>query len=419
MYIQGTKHLNSDLPLKKDGADAVKKVYTDAEPQKVSATNSPPTEIDSYSTSPVVEQYNNYNSNGAVETFATSVGTQNTNTPDININEYHGWDDPRVQERIDIINEVFGRRAAESMRTSDPRHHAWRRYFDPTASHFVGGDMDEKERRRALWEEDFFITRLQLGLTDNIPHGGWIGSPIFEGRGLGRSDPHVPRMDPLNGDRADATKILLMRNAVNRQLNDLFQRNGIVIPENLRLRFAIDSQSFILRVTGTDDKDLVRQIEEVLNKNGNAPRLWGHIFTSLRFGHEIVYGHAPHPGQLSEDPVRITWLEKMLESYTGYSLRNDLTLTDGRLLTENGDDIMQIVNRKTSGYVAVFLIQELAWAISAGGPDAVSGLDLVIDFENGFLFDVGQPNGFGPGQTGWFDRLGGTMHEDGLFPTLP
>jgi hypothetical protein len=385
-----------------------------------SAASQTSSAVDSYSNSPVVEQYNNYNSNGVVQTVATTATTQNTNTPDINVSEYRNWRDPRIQERMDILDKVFGRRAAESLRTTHPHDHAWRRYFDPTARHFVGGDMCHAERNRAFFDETARIIHLQLG-TGIVSFDAWLDNPIFEGRGLGRSDPQVPRLDAcdLNADRFDATQILLMRNAVNRQLNDLFQRNGIVIPENLRLRFSIDSESFILRVTGTDDEGLIRQIEEVLNRNGNAPRLWGHIFTSLRFGHEIVYGHAPHPGQLSEAPVRMNWLQQMLENYTGYSLRNDLTLTDGRLLTENSEDIMHIVNRKTGGHVAAFLIQELAWAISVGGPDAVSDLDLVIDFENGFLFDVGQSNGFGPGQTSWIDRLGGTMHKDGLFPTLP
>jgi len=168
-----------------------------------------------------------------------------------------------------------------------------------------------------------------------------------------------------------------------------------------------------LRVTGTDDENLIMQIEEVLNRNGNASRLWGHIFTSVRSGHFINSGE-PLTGQLSASQERLVWLDSMLRSNTGYSLRHDLTLVEGSFLTENGEDILDIAAKAGNKFVAAYLVQELSWLASAGGLDNIPDLTLTIEFENGHLYDVGQKYGFGPGQTGWITRMPGTMHDESL-----
>jgi hypothetical protein len=219
-------------------------------------------------------------------------------------------------------------------------------------------------------------------------------------------------MELLNTDREAATRVLLMRRTINSQLNELFARNGIVIPDNVRLGFHID-WSHRLTVTGTDDKDLIRQIEDVLNRNGNASRLWGHISTSIRFGH-IINTAEPLEGQLSASQDRLVWLNSMLRDYTGYCLRHDLKLVEGRLLTENGDSIISIAANVSNRFVAAYLVGQLAWLESVGGLDNIPNLSLTIEFENGHLFDFEQRFGFGPGQTGWIDRLPGTMHDESL-----
>jgi hypothetical protein len=297
------------------------------------------------------------------------------------------------------------------MRTAHPAGHAWARYFDPRAPHFVGHDLCPAERNMSFTEEHKRIVHLQLG-TGSIPTGGGLANPIFEGRGLGRSDGKIPHIDSVYTDRRAATTGLLMRRAVNSQLNDLFQRNGIVIPENLRLSFTIDI-FYRLRVTGTDDENLKKQIEDVLNKNDNAFSLWGHIFESLRSAHYITTAESP-TGQLNNGFERAFWLDSMLRQYTGYSMRHDLEFVDGKFLTKDGENIFEIAANVGDKHIAAYLISELAWMINAGGPGNMPDLTLTIDFENGRLFDVGQRNGYGPGQTGWIDKLPGTMHDESL-----
>jgi hypothetical protein len=421
MHISGTAHLSAE---KVNRTIATVEILTGAELKYKDADEA--VYVDKFESSPDINHYSNYSKSGLLndhvnhkpqqtvltDTVAVSSiepTVANSNTPDIDVSNYRNWNDPRLQEKVDILNEVFGRRAAESMRTSDPFAHARARYFDPSAPHFVGHDLDQWERDRSFSQELAYITFQQTGF---VPRGGWVANPIFEGRGLGRSDGSVPRIDPVYTDRRSATVGLLMRRAVNGQLNDLFQRNGIIIPENLRLSFTIDFYHR-LRVTGTDDEDLIRQIEDVLNMNGNSSRLWGHIFESLRSAHYITTAEPPS-GQLSNGFERAFWLDSMLQQYTGYSLRHDLEIVDGKFLTKNGEDILELVSNLGDRHIAAYLIGELAWMINAGGPGNMPDLTLTIDFENGRLFDVGQKNGYGPGQTGWIDKLAGTMHDESL-----
>jgi hypothetical protein len=59
-------------------------------------------------------------------------------------------------------------------------------------------------------------------------------------------------------------------------------------------------------------------------------------------------------------------------------------------------------------HAMAFILNELVWLAERGGTDNIPKLELAIDFMNGHLFDVGQEEGFGPGQTDWIDRLPGT-----------
>jgi hypothetical protein len=428
MAISATSNITAD---KIERTIQIIEAFTDYERKdKTSSAKSGNLLVDKFVSSPTIEHYNNYSKsghlNGAVSiqpqqtVFTETVATAATFCPscnygdvepDIDASDYRRWVDPRLQEKIDIIRDVYGRRAAESKRMNprDPFQFARQRYFDPTARHFVGHDLNEWERRDAFNSEITMILAKRAGHNLMRLH---LADPIFEGRGLGRSDPNVPRMELLSTDREAATRVLLMRRAFNNQLNELFERNGIKIPDNVRLGFHID-WSHRLTVTGTDDKDLIKQIEEVLNRNGNASRLWGHIFSSTRYGH-IINTAEPLSGQLSSSHERLIWLNALLRDYTGYCMRCDLTLVDGRLLTENGDDIIDIAANVSNRFIAAHLVEQLAWLASAGGIDSITNLTLTIEFENGHLFDYQQRFGFGPGQTGWIDRLPGTMHDDNL-----
>ena len=376
---------------------------------------------DLYDSAPYVENYNNYTKTGntvynestqqenqiepaeAFETVPVNNAKDGT-TPDISSS--HGWEDPISKYAKDTLYSVFGRRAAESKRYPDPIMHAAERYKNPNSPHYVGHDMTDHEKQIAYMNECCMIWNGRLY------NNGW-DNPIFEGRGLGRSDPAIQRGLPLDGRLSSAGLRLHNRNMVTSQLNGLFARNGISIPENTRLSFTINAQ-FRLRVTGTDDENLIKQIEILLNSNDNSSQLYWHILKSTRtFEDERI------TDQVKADSLRKFYVDWAIMQYTDYT-RQDLELADGKFLTKDGIDIMELIKKGITeqfsdsvGIIVGYTRQELEW-LAKIGPDNIPDMVLTIDYENGSLFDVGQHYGYGPGQTGWIgDLLGGKDPHDG------
>ena len=366
---------------------------------------------DKFDSSPNIENYNNYSRSGrtvystdaqptaqAEQTTAPVPATVNNvkigTSPDITCrNEYVC---PMTKEIDDIFNKVFGQRAAESKRMSSPTNYAWQRYFDPKARHYVGSDMTDYEKRTAY---DLESQMMRTGCIS----GAW-DNPILFGRGLGPSDPPVQRNYPINGQLSFAWERLYNRNMVTSQLNDLFNRNGVVIPDNLRLSFVIDSQHRLF-VTGTDDESLTKQIEDILNSNGNSKELYRHIVNSTvtRDGEQIT-------DQIQKDSYQMYTMDNIIRTYTDYR-RQDLDIIDGKFLTKDGVDIMEYISAAVieefgsipeSMYMIGAMRRGLDWLIETG-PENIQEMILTIDYENGSLYDVGQPYGYGPGQTGWID----------------
>jgi hypothetical protein len=421
MNINTATHLSAD---KVDRKIAVLEAFTDYERKDKGKTGAKHADVyieDKFESSQTIQHFNNYTNAGvhsaitvtqqaAQSASGTVAGNNNVNssqsgnTPDITAN--HLWNDPLKQEKLETLRRVYGQRAAESKRTAFPIQHARDRYFNPNVRHFVGHDLSDWERDRAFNAEKQMIIAGRFAYIS-------LSDPIFEGRGLGRSDPAVRRIDHFNALRATPGLTFHRRNMINSQLNDLLQRNGIHLPENLRLSFIIDSQ-YRLRVTGSDDESLIRQIENLLNSNGNSAQLFTHILQSTTTVER-------NSNQVRDDSLRKYQVDWSIRRYTDYT-RQDLELVKGRFLTKDGVDIMEHIRRgiaeefrETGGGAGIlmeFTRQELEW-LAAIGPENIPEMVLTIDFENGHLFDVGQPHGFGPGQTGWISDLigGGDPHD--------
>ena len=205
------------------------------------------------------------------------------------------------------------------------------------------------------------------------------------------------------------------RNMINSQLSELFRKNGIDVPADTRLTFVIDSQ-YRLRVTGTDYEDLVKQIEGVLNKNGNAANLYQHIYQSTR-----ITGGERVSSQVREDSLRMYNVDWVIREYTGYQ-RQDLDLVDGKFLTKDGVDITELIKNGVAdhfndssssvGILVEYNMNEIEWLAKAN-PENIPEMILSIEYENGSLYDVGQPHGYGFGQTDWLrSLLGGKDPHD-------
>lgn len=65
----------------------------------------------------------------------------------------------------------------------------------------------------------------------------------------------------FNGDIESENEKVFQRNQVNQQLQVLLNRHQIKIPENTTLTFTITPIDYKVKVSGTDDKELIHQLE--------------------------------------------------------------------------------------------------------------------------------------------------------------
>jgi hypothetical protein len=426
MYISKATHFNAD---KIERTVATVEAFTEYERKDKKSTDSIKSGYmleDKFDNSAqTIEHYNNYTKSGAIIANSTvqqtsqvvtfvadtinnsnNVNKSQNSTPDITAPRQ--WRDPQHQKNIDIIENIFRGLAAESkrMNPSNPINHAWRRYHDPSAPHFIPG-LSDFERRTLLDAERDMIRNGRVRDATAIAAFEWMGENgyAYPFRIPGRTID----IRKVNMFHENAISGHLARRSMNMQLSDLFRRSGINIPENIRLSFVIDTQ-YRLHVTGTDDARLIAQIEQLLNSNGNSAQLFRHILDSTR-NHEGERVSS----QVRGDSLRMYCIDRAIRRYTDYT-RHDLDLVDGRFLTRDGVDIMDHIRQgileefrgadpRYIGLLISYNLSELQW-LAGVGPENIPELILTIDFENGNLLDVGQPRGYGAGQIDWiFDLL--------------
>ena len=391
---------------------------------------------DTYESASVIEQYNNYSSSGVLHSAAapgqsgttkaaatySDVGinrTQNKATPDINA--YHRWEYP-FQKKVDESDGSHQKTRPSGSHELSSAEGLHKRYsflnggedYSPESFKlrmtlllmnilFGTGDTDYDDFTKRIgevfdsqnWLSDF--EALLSGLTGSTSDGRKAADSEQATNGEAQYDARLQGVGWT----------LHNRKMINSQLSELFRKNGIEVPADTRLTFVIDSQ-YRLRVTGTDDEDLVKQIEDALNKNGNAANLYQHIYQSTG-----ITGGERVSNQVREDSLRMYQVDWAIREYTGYQ-RQDLDLVDGKFLTKDGVDIAELIKKGVAGYfndssssagiLTAYNLNEIEW-LAKVGPENIPEMTLSIDFENGSLYDVGQPHGYGVGQTDWLRSL--------------
>ena len=71
------------------------------------------------------------------------------------------------------------------------------------------------------------------------------------------------------------------RSVVNQQISNLLSKNGISISKQADLVFSIDPYTYQLTVSGNADRDILSQIEKLLNEGDNAKNIWTHAWICM------------------------------------------------------------------------------------------------------------------------------------------
>ena len=293
--------------------------------------------------------------------------------------------DPQIEKdrRIQMKNEYYAKKVEEDKKFENPRGHIYNKYNNKYSPYYIEG-LTDAERFAAGWNE---LNYLKSGENGSL----LLNDPLFRG------------MEPINGLVEEAQKKAFLRQEANNQFGQLLKDNNITIPQDTKLRFTIDPYSYKLNVSGTEDSSLSKSIEDVFNSAENSKQLYYHIMAT------DLYDNT----QFSTEKSNKRSLFYEIKDKTGYDLR-DLSVVDGKFLTEDGTDVFEIYKKSIEDGtsvpdrykgVAIGYYGELLSNLAKKGFDAVPDLILSIDYEKGSFYDVGQSKNFGKGQTDWIEEL--------------
>ncbi|MCC9089987.1 DUF4885 family protein [Bacillus pumilus] len=268
--------------------------------------------------------------------------------------------------RMKILDEKYEKINEQNKRFKDPQDHIYNKYRNPYSSYFRS-DLTQFEREAAYTMEMSWARNNKGGQYD-------FNDAIFR---------NEKRYDPTH---ESVEKKLFNRQKVNEQLQALFSSNGLTIPKNTNLTFTIDPNNFKLVVSGSTDKSLVKQIEDILNTSNNTRELFFHIMKSRN----------DDSTQFTPDSLAKFHLVNQIKTVTGYNLK-DLSIVNGQFVTDNGTNIFDIYKEELlknpytaeNARIAASHYGAQLFDLAKNGFDSIPDLVLSIGYENGSLYDIG------------------------------
>ncbi|OMI26258.1 DUF4885 domain-containing protein [Bacillus haynesii] len=210
------------------------------------------------------------------------------------------------------------------------------------------------------------------------------------------------RNETFHGEVETENEKIYQRSQVNKQLQALLDQYHIAIPADTVLTFTISPIDYQVKVSGTDDEQLIHQIEHILQSGENSKQLFLHIMKSL----------SSDSAQYSKEAQQKYQTVREIYEVTGYHLK-DLKVVDGRYVTPDGRDLLDVykeelekdpVQKKTAHFAIAHYGAELN-RLAEAGYDSVPDFILSIDYSNGSLRDTGQKKSYGTGDTAWLREL--------------
>ncbi|TLS72451.1 DUF4885 domain-containing protein [Aliarcobacter thereius] len=296
------------------------------------------------------------------------------------LNGYVNAEEKMVKDRLD---EVYSKVNEENKKFTNPEQHIRDKYFSQASPYYIEG-LSKTEREVASRHEiDYF----KYGELRNISY----------------IDPNIKDLSVVNGYVRELEEKAFNREAINTQFQQLLDKYGIEIPKDANITFTIEPYDFKVSVSGIEDKSLASLLEDVLNTADNSKELFSHIYKSAN----------DENSQISKERNDKKSIFHEIKEKTGYDLR-DLENVDGKFLTKDGTDILEIykeamiksdkVPEEFKGIMYEHFAKKLD-DLAKNGFENVPDLVLSIDYKNGSFYDVGQSENFGTGKTKWIEEL--------------
>lgn len=275
-------------------------------------------------------------------------------------NKYYGkearMDEMAKQKYSKLYNQT--KHMSEEERDS----YIYKRYFDRSAPHYIQG-MTDKERT-SCWDAERWYARA----------GKYVSCPLY--------DPMF-RGITVNGLVESEKEKLHNRNMVSQQIQNILDKNNVVIPQRQRLTFSIDPFNYIITVEGLEDEKTKNLIEAILNEENNGRELFYHISQTLKDG-------SPQKTKVKYEKYL---LMREIKKYTGLNI-NDLEVKNGKFITEDGRNLMDVYRNgvRNAKYVddyhkgsVISFYGSLLNKYAERGINSVPDMVLEMDWQDGSL----------------------------------
>lgn len=272
------------------------------------------------------------------------------------------------------LNDKYTKLVSTAKQHSDPESYIYQKYYNQSCSWYETGLL-EKERQIAY---NYEMNVLENGQIRNIK----MGDSLF--RNLKESTVTDTELD-----------ISFNRNMMNAQISNILQNNSITVPSDITLTYRVDPYSYYISVSGGEET-LMKEIEQALNVGENGKNLYYHIRRcSIQDGAESE--------QTSEMGYKKYQLYHQVQNLTGLDI-STLIEKDGTYFTEDGSDILDLVNQKVGESKDIpnthkasmrEWIAQMVSDVAKRGWNHIKDLSLEIDYQNNTLIDKYQKIQYG------------------------
>jgi hypothetical protein len=191
------------------------------------------------------------------------------------------------------------------------------------------------------------------------------------------------------------------RDDLNAEINRQLAANGIILTDEDRFSITVNFDSTIT-VSGHRDEARGKEIERALNEI-EFTASYGATLSGAEFGYYLA-GHIwgsmnQYLHRTAAENMKYT-ANHYLVQFTGYSINQLTVRDDGRLFTDSGKNITDLLAHLDSSQVRSILSSVNHCEIKNARDTSIT-----IDFRNNSLWDINTHLGYGVGQRDWFDKM--------------
>ncbi len=180
-----------------------------------------------------------------------------------------------TSDYTNTIREYYEKEHEENLTYDNPSTHIWNKYKNPESPDFRS-DLSDDERAWAYDQELDMLSggkHLQMG---NPYAFSSVGGP--------------PTLTT-----AAVKAMVASRNQIDQSIQELFTENGVEVPKGTSFQLTVEQSTYSIHVTGLEDEDLSKAIEQALNRGDNGKNLYNHLKLTTsdgeKFGVEYADGH--------------------------------------------------------------------------------------------------------------------------------